>query len=291
MASVRSVAVPAARAVASGVTRIESTAETDLVMTVAIASDGDSFELATVAGGFNAVVNWGDGNSDLITASNDADLTHTYATAGTYTIAISGTFPRLRMGGSSTRSALRTVENLGVVGWTDEGLRSAFQNCDQLTTFSAGNTDTSSVEVFQGMFQNCSSLTSVDARGMDTSSATNMSIMFKQTSALSTVDVSQFNTSSVTNFAQMFRTTGATDVRCDLFDISAATNLQNFFGNGSLTTARYDAVLIAWAAQTVNSGLTVNFGNSKFTAGGTAEAARTSLINDDGWTISDGGAA
>ena len=291
MASVRSVAVQVARAVASGVTRIESTAETDLVMTVAIASDGDSFELATVAGGFNAVVNWGDGNSGLITASNDADLTHTYATAGTYTIAISGTFPRLRMGNSGTRSALRTVENLGVLGWTDEGLRAAFQNCSGLTTFKAGNTDTSSVEVFQGMFQNCSSLTSVDARGMDTSSATNVSVMFKQTSSLSTVDVSQFNTSSVTNFSQMFRFTGATDVRCDLFDISSATNLGNFFGNSSLTTARYDAVLIAWAAQTVNSGLNVNFGNSKFTAGGAAEAARTSLINDDGWTISDGGAA
>lgn len=268
-----------------------STGTTDLVMTVAIASDGDSFELATVSGGFNAVVNWGDGNSDLITASDDPDLTHTYATAGTYTIAISGTFPRLRMGNSGTRSALRTVENLGVLGWTDEGLRAAFQNCSGLTTFKAGNTDTSSVEVFQGMFQNCSSLTSVDARGMDTSSATNVSVMFKQTSSLSTVDVSQFNTSSVTNFSQMFRFTGATDVRCDLFDISSATNLGNFFGNSSLTTARYDAVLIAWAAQTVNSGLTVSFGNSKFTAGGAAEAARTSLINDDGWTISDGGAA
>lgn len=269
-----------------------STGTTDLVMTVAIASDGDAFDIATVSSGtYDAVVNWGDGNIDSITAHDDADLTHTYATAGTYTIAISGTFPRIRMGNSSARAALRTVENLGVVGWADDGLQAAFKNCDGMTTFKAGRTDTSSVTSFQGMFQNCSSLTSVDARGMDTSSATNMFVMFKQTSSLSTVDVSGFDTSSVTNFSQMFRSTGATDVRCDLFNISSATNLENFYGNSSLTTTRYDAVLISWAGQTVTSGLAVSFGNSTFTSGGSAETARTSLINDDGWTISDGGAA
>jgi len=56
-----------------------------------------------------------------------------------------------------------------------------------------------------------------------------------------------------------------------------------------MTTAQYDATLIAWAAQTVFSGMAPRFGGSTYTAGGAAETARTSLINDDGWTITDGG--
>jgi len=39
------------------------------------------------------------------------------------------------------------------------------------------------------------------------------------------------------------------------------------------------------------SNMSVHFGNSQYTAGGAAEAARTSLINTYGWTITDGGAA
>ena len=67
--------------------------------------------------------------------------------------------------------------------------------------------------------------------------------------------------------------------------------MKNKTDANSYGTALYDALLIAWAGQTVLSGLSPNFGGAQFTSGGAAEAARTSLINDDGWTITDGGAA
>jgi hypothetical protein len=52
----------------------------------------------------------------------------------------------------------------------------------------------------------------------------------------------------------------------------------------TLSTANYDALLIDWDAQgaMAYSG-TVNFGGSKYTSGGAAEAARTSLDNKVGW--------
>jgi hypothetical protein len=84
-------------------------------------------------------------------------------------------------------------------------------------------------------------------------------------------------------------------VNCDLFDQSLAawnignvTNFSSFMQNASgLSTTNYDATLIAWALQTVNSGLSINFGGSQFTE--SAYASRFSLIEDDGWTIVDGG--
>jgi len=60
---------------------------------------------------------------------------------------------------------------------------------------------------------------------------------------------------------------------------------------GTLSTANYDALLIAWDAQGAMSfSGTANFGGSRYTSGGAAEAARTSLISKWGGII-DGGAA
>jgi len=61
--------------------------------------------------------------------------------------------------------------------------------------------------------------------------------------------------------------------------------------NNALTTAQYDEVLIAWAAQAVQSNVTIHFGDATYTAGGAAEAARTTLVNTYGWIITDGGPA
>ncbi|TYA72670.1 PKD domain-containing protein, partial [Seonamhaeicola marinus] len=41
---------------------------------------------------YNYTVNWGDGNTDVGVTGN---ITHNYATAGTYTVEISGTFPSI----------------------------------------------------------------------------------------------------------------------------------------------------------------------------------------------------
>jgi hypothetical protein len=67
------------------------------------------------------------------------------------------------------------------------------------------------------------------------------------------------------------------------------TNFLNFMVGVTLSTTNYDALLIGWAAQNVLSNRTVNFGNSQYTAGGAAEAARNTLTTTYGWTISDGG--
>tara|TARA_R110000772_G_C13036452_1_gene412394 strand:- start:167 stop:460 length:294 start_codon:yes stop_codon:yes gene_type:complete len=73
--------------------------------------------------------------------------------------------------------------------------------------------------------------------------------------------------------------------------LDGTTSLNNFAANVTLPTARYDALLINWDAQNPLDGMSPDFGNSKYTAGGTAAAARANLISTDGWTITDGGTA
>ena len=57
-----------------------------------------------------------------------------------------------------------------------------------------------------------------------------------------------------------------------------------------MSTVNYDALLIGWGAQTVNSGVTLSMNNSTYTGGGAAAAGKSSL-EGQGWTITDGGTA
>ena len=208
-------------------------------------------------------IDWGDGNVDTGITSDDP--THVYATADTYAISVTGTAGTVLFQNSGSEGKVRTVTNLGALGWTD--LSSAFLS-SSITSFNAGDCDTSNVTAIFRPFQNCTSLTSANVTGMDTSNVTDFRNAFRDCAALNDViGLETLNIESVTGF-----------------DASGG-----FMENVTLPTSRYDAVLVAWEAQTVNSGLSINFGNSKYTAGSAAATARASLENNDNWSITDGG--
>jgi hypothetical protein len=65
----------------------------------------------------NFSVSWGDGNSDTITSSTQAQRIHTYASAGTYTISILGFMPVFSVNNnSSIRTLIRSIVSFGNVG-------------------------------------------------------------------------------------------------------------------------------------------------------------------------------
>ena len=56
-----------------------------------------------------------------------------------------------------------------------------------------------------------------------------------------------------------------------------------------LSIANYNATLISWESQSLQSNVTAAFGNSQYSAFGTAANARASIISNYSWTITDGG--
>ena len=62
------------------------------------------------------------------------------------------------------------------------------------------------------------------------------------------------------------------------------------FSEIALSKANYDSLLISWSNLTaLQTGVWFNGGNSQYTDGSDAAHGRQSLIDDYGWTITDGG--
>jgi surface protein len=144
--------------------------------------------------------------------------------------------------------------------------------------------DTGSVLGMAYMFRNAGAFNG-DIGGWDTSSVTNMAGMFYDASAFNQ-NVGGWDTSSVTNMVSMFYNASAFDQDIGGWNVTALTNANSMFYSVTLSTANYDALLIGWDAQALQSGVGFHGGYSTYCAG---EAARTHMIDTDYWTITDGG--
>ena len=90
-------------------------------------SNSDQITIPTFnAETYNYDVDWGDGNSDT---GITGDATHTYAAVGTYTVTITGTFPRIYFNNSGDKEKLLTIENWGSQSWAS--IVNAFYGCSK----------------------------------------------------------------------------------------------------------------------------------------------------------------
>ena len=167
--------------------------------------------------------------------------------------------------------------------------QNTFNGCSAFSADLSSWNVTSACERTIGMFQYATSF-NADISGWDVSGVLYFGSMFR--GANFNQDIGGWNTSSAVNMFYMFRDNTAFDQDISSWDISNVTNFSNFMYGATLSTANYDALLIGWEAQSVQSGITINFGSSKYTGGGAAATARADLIAaPNSWTITDGGIA
>ncbi|CAM4112577.1 BspA family leucine-rich repeat surface protein [Zobellia roscoffensis] len=113
------------------------------------------------------------------------------------------------------------------------------------------------------------------------SNVTSFQNMFNRASSFNQ-DITGWNTSSITNMSGMFTSASTFNQNLGVWDISSVTNMANMLSNSGLSQENYDNTLIAWSAQTVNSGINLGATNLQYCD---ALSQRQSLIDDDGWTI------
>jgi surface protein len=228
---------------------------------------------------YNYFVDWGDGYTSSRQTGN---AVHTYSEAGTYTISIAGTFPRIYFNNRGDRNKIRFIDQWGDQRWSS--MENAFAGCSKLQIAAVDSPNLKFVRNLRGMFKGATSLNS-GLGHWDVSSATNMSDMFANTASFNG-DVSEWNVGLVRDFSGMFRQATAFDQDLGNWDITNATKMDDMFEGVTLSTEHYDALLIGWAGlDAPPEGITFHGGSSTYCAG---DDARKTLQLRHRWRITDG---
>lgn len=146
--------------------------------------------------------------------------------------------------------------------------------------------DTSKVTDMAALFQFAPSFNG-NISSWNTSSVTTMASMFSGATAFNQ-SIGNWNTSKVTNMQYMFE--GATSFNKDIsnWNVSSVTSANQMFSGVTLPTVVYDGILIKWSKQTLQSGVTISFGSSKYDNGLPLES-KNKIASNFTWTITDGG--
>ena len=173
-------------------------------------------------------VDFGDGT---VLNNQTSSSSHTYTTAGTYTVSISGDFPKFyAISGffSFLRHKLMTIEQWGNIQW--QSMDSAFYDCYNLTINATDTPDLSNVTDMSYMFAKADLINSPSISSWDVSNISNMEGLFE--SALSFNQfLNNWDVSNVTNMGSMFLLTQSFNQPLNNWDVSSVTNMESMFAN------------------------------------------------------------
>ncbi|MCL6296735.1 BspA family leucine-rich repeat surface protein, partial [Jejuia spongiicola] len=242
----------------------------DYFITTWMVEENETITIPTAGTGYSYDVDWSyDGatfNPESTNVSGNA--TSTTLTAGTYTIAIRGVFPRIYFNNTGDKDKIQTIEQWGANPWTS--MTQSFHGCSNLVLNATDTPNLSQASSMQSMFLGCSSF--VDNGGAinnwEVSTITNMQQVFQSTSFNSPINnwavsavttmsdmfrntpfnqpLDNWDTSSVTNMSSMFRNNTSFNQPIDNWDISNVTAMDSMFFDATLSQENYDATLIGW---------------------------------------------
>ena len=162
-------------------------------------SASDTFVLPLNGGATNMTVHWGDGNSDLITAYNQTELTHIYTVSGSYQISCDGSFGGVYFANLGDRRKVTSIDNWGNNQWVS--MQFAFYGCQNMVANYTDSPNTSNVTSMERMFFNCILFNGVI--DFDGTSLLTTKLMFINTSVMNS-PVTITNTTLLTDCTSMF---------------------------------------------------------------------------------------
>jgi len=243
----------------------------------------------TNIGTYNFEVDWGDGVVETITAFDQPEVTHTYASAGIYDVTIRGDIEGFNFQSGGDQLKLITIKEFGPLNpGTGVAAEGAFSGCSNLTITATDAIDLEGVTSIANMFSNCTSLTSFPSlQQWDVDAIENMGGMFSNCINFNE-DISMWNTQSVTDLSFMFDTSVLFDQNLGNWDVRDVTTMEGMFNNVTLSVNNYESILIGWETQPLQNDVVFDAGGSQYQSL-EAEEARNDIFTTYNWTINDGG--
>jgi|GEM_PF-3027024 len=184
------------------------------------------------------------------------DASNTYLLPGVHTVVIRGTFPKIFFNNAGDKDKIIIINEWGTNQWVS--MANAFEGCSNLIIAAPDTPDLSLVTDFSSMFKDAASLNQ---------------------------DISGWDVSTITNMSNMFNGATSFDQNIGMWNVSAVTNMTDMFANAGLGVNNYDSLLIGWADQTLQNGVSFHAGTSELCFGATS---KTNIENIFSWTITDG---
>ena len=203
---------------------------------------------------FDFVIDWGDGTIEKFSGLDDPDPSHTYASADTHTVSITGIFPHMDPVEEGKLDQLVSLESWGTIEWekmdrmfawginmeynaTDvpdlskvTDVRGMFFNTPKFNG-DLSDWDVSNVERMESMFFKAVSFNS-DISSWNVSNVTSMQSMFSEASSFN-ADISDWEVSKVTNMARMFREASSFNQDLSGWDVDQVTDMGGMFHNAT----------------------------------------------------------
>ena len=175
--------------------------ESAFITTWSVADGNLSIEIPTTGDGYFYTVDWGDSTSDT---AQTANAPHTYTASGTYTVTITGSFPRIYFNNSGDKDKIIEVNQWGTQQWTS--MESAFYGCTNLIIDASDTPDLANVTSLRAMFRDNTNL--IDVQGTianwDVKTIVDLGQMFMNTDKFNTTLKSWFFRAAE-DLSEMFR--------------------------------------------------------------------------------------
>ncbi len=215
------------------------------VTTWTTTASGESITIPTYTSEYyDYTVDWGDGNSDMNVPGN---ISHTYANAGTYTVSICGTFPRIYFNNSGDRLKIKSIEQWGTNAWSS--MNSAFMGAENLVSNATDMPDLSMVSDMYGMFAYARKFNG-DANfgNWNVGNVTDMKGMFGGASVFN-YPIGGWNVGNVTDMESMFHGATLFNQNIGSWDVSSVTTMKNMFN----AAMRFNQDLSNWDVGNVST--------------------------------------
>jgi surface protein len=186
-------------------------------------SGSNQITIPTTGGGYNYNVDWGDGNTSAGLTGNS---THTYASTGTYTVSITGTFPRIAFNNNGDRQKILTVEQWGGNPWVS--MYTAFEGATNLA------------------------IPATDAPNLI--GVTDMGWMLKEATSFNS-SINHWNTQNVLQINALFSGATAFNQPLDSWDVSNVTYMNAVFSGAT----SFNQPLDNWDVSNVTSSMSSMF--------------------------------